>query len=117
MEDWSLLGHTQRSDFLDAITMHLWEWEQGAVDAWAEAMYAKVAWEEKFANGYIKLPGNAISGKPTIDDRTRRVIPSAPRKGTSRSIACFVPESGRSGQVHDQDPAAAGEHDDPLMTR
>ena len=71
MEDWSLLGHTQRSDFLDAITMHLWEWEQTAVDAWAEAMYAKVAWEEKFANGYIKLPGNAISGKPTIDDRTQ----------------------------------------------
>jgi len=71
VEDWSLLGDTQRGNFLFAINTHLYGWEQGAVDLWAEAMYAKVNWEEKFANAFIKLPGNAISGKPTIDDRTQ----------------------------------------------
>jgi hypothetical protein len=70
-EDWSLLGEGERSNFLFAINTHLFGWEQEAVDLWAEAMYAKVMWEEQFANAFIKLPGVSVSGKPTIDDRTQ----------------------------------------------
>jgi hypothetical protein len=71
VEDWGALGPREREALLLTITTWLFEWELRSVDKWAEAMFAKVQWEEKFARGFIALPGAAISGKPTIDDRTQ----------------------------------------------
>lgn len=71
VEDWAGLGDEQRKRFLHAITVHLFEWQQVEADVWGEAMFAKVAWEEKFSNGYLALPGWEGKNKPTIDDRTQ----------------------------------------------
>lgn len=73
VEDWSRLDPKSRSDALFTITTHMYEWESNRVRLWAEAMYAKVLWEQSFSYGFRVLPGSsgAISGKPTIDDRTQ----------------------------------------------
>jgi hypothetical protein len=70
-EDWSQLGDRERESLLFTIATWLFDWELKAVDEWAQAMYAKVQWEEKFARGFIALPGMQVSGRPTIDDRTQ----------------------------------------------
>jgi hypothetical protein len=70
-EDWSQLSDRDREALLFTIVTWLFEWELRAVDEWAQAMYAKVQWEEKFARNFTALPGIQISGKPTIDDRTQ----------------------------------------------
>lgn len=71
VEDWGLLDDRTRDSLLYIITTWLFEWELKSVDEWAKAMFAKVQWEEKFAKGYVSLPGMQVSGKPTIDDRTQ----------------------------------------------
>ena len=71
VESWGMLTEHDRKALLFTIGAWLFEWELKAVDAWAEAMFAKVQWEEKFARGFIALPGMQVSGKPTIDDRTQ----------------------------------------------
>jgi hypothetical protein len=70
VENWGLLGDRDRETLLGTINLFLFEWELLAVDRWAEAMYSKVQWEERFAKGFTALPGMQITGKPTIDDRT-----------------------------------------------
>jgi hypothetical protein len=70
VENWSQLSDSDRDNLLYTITAFLFEWELMAVDKWAQAMFSKVQWEEKFAKGFIMLPGMSISGKPTIHDRT-----------------------------------------------
>lgn len=70
-EDWSQLSDHDREAMLFTIVTWLFEWELKAVDEWAQAMFAKVQWEEKFARNFTALPGIQISGKPTIDDRTQ----------------------------------------------
>lgn len=69
--DYTRLNKKNRTDILMVITTHLYDWEKASTQKWAEAMYAKVIWEQAFSEGYRKLPGTAISGKPTIDDRTQ----------------------------------------------
>ena len=64
IEDYSLLGHRERDDFLFRITTAVFTWEQQAADLWGNAMFAKAIWEETFATGYIGASGR------TIDDRT-----------------------------------------------
>lgn len=64
VEDWSALGRKQREDFIFTITTRLFAWEQARADAWGEAMFAKAAWEEHFANSYV-APRTG-----TVDDRT-----------------------------------------------
>jgi hypothetical protein len=71
VEDWGLLDDRTRDSLLFTITTWLFEWELLAADEWAKAMFSKVQWEERFAKGFISLPGMQISGKPTIDDRTQ----------------------------------------------
>jgi len=71
VENWSNLGEDQRSNLLMAITVHLFEWEQMSFKTWAESMFAKAVWEDRFATGFLNPPGVQISGKPTIDDRTQ----------------------------------------------
>ena len=70
-EDWSLLDDHTRDNLLHVLAVRLGEWEMHAADNWAEAMYAKVVWEEKFAQGFVAMPGHQVSGKPTIEDRTQ----------------------------------------------
>lgn len=70
IEDWGLLSDTARDDLLMSIATHMFEWELAKASMWAEAMYAKGAWEEIFSRGYTSLPGHVVSGKPTIEDRT-----------------------------------------------
>lgn len=68
-EDWSAITPLDREQLMWMIATWLHEWELKAVDAWAEAMFAKVAWEEKFAKGFTAMPGSQPIAKPTIDDR------------------------------------------------
>jgi hypothetical protein len=70
-ENWGLLDDQTRSNILHILATRLAEWEMHAADNWAEAMYAKVVWEEKFAQGFVAMPGRQVSGKPTIEDRTQ----------------------------------------------
>lgn len=71
VENWSLMNDTDRGDLLGIILTHMFEWELEAAGIWADAMYAKGIWEEKFAQGFTALPPGVVSGKPTIDDRTQ----------------------------------------------
>lgn len=52
-EDWSQLTGRDREHFLMQITTRLFDWEQRAQDLWGEAMFAKIAYEEQFAYGYL----------------------------------------------------------------
>lgn len=71
VEDWGLLDNTVRSDLLYVIVTHMFEWEQDAAMLWADAMFAKVQWEEAFSGAFINIPGSQLSGRPTIDDKTQ----------------------------------------------
>jgi len=68
MEDWSRLTSRQREHYLYLITTRLFEWTQQQTESWAEAMFAKAAWEASFSAGYESLDGS----KPTIGDREAR---------------------------------------------
>lgn len=65
VEDWSNLGDRERLQFLYEITTHLFTWEQLAAELWGEAMLAKVAWEERFADGFTGVV------KGTVDDKVQ----------------------------------------------
>lgn len=66
VEDWSNLGDRDRLQFLYEITTHLFTWEQRAAELWGEAMLAKVAWEERFADGF-----RSLEGRQTVDDKVQ----------------------------------------------
>lgn len=66
-EDWSRLNFRQRERFLFQLTTRLFDWEQKATQGWAESMFAKVNWEQAFANGF-----ESIEGRATVDDRNAR---------------------------------------------
>jgi hypothetical protein len=70
-ENWDELDQNTRRRLLFAITTHLFEWEQARDRMWGHSMLAKVIWEERFATGFLDLPGMHISGKPTVDDKTQ----------------------------------------------
>lgn len=62
-EDFTRLSLKQKEDLLFRITTRLFDWEQRAGDAWAEAMFAKAQWEERFSIGFDA----PMAG--TVDDR------------------------------------------------
>ena len=64
VEDWTNLSRKERENFIFTITTRIFAWEQARADAWGEAMFAKAAWEERFAAAYT----SPRTG--TIDDRT-----------------------------------------------
>lgn len=64
IEDWSKLTARRREALLFEITTRLFDWEQRKDDIWAEAMFAKGAWEERFSMDYT----DPLDG--TIEDRT-----------------------------------------------
>lgn len=64
IEDWSKLARKEREHLLYSITTRLFDWEQRKDDLWAEAMFAKGQWEERFSIDY----SGPMDG--TIEDRT-----------------------------------------------
>lgn len=64
-EDWSRVTDRDRSNWIDEITLHLFQQEQDAAILWGDAMFAKGIWEEVFARAYV------APDKGTIDDRTQ----------------------------------------------
>lgn len=66
-EDFTKLTSRQKEDFMFKITTRIFEWQQRAADAWAEAMFAKAQWEEAFSNGF-----DSPAGRLTVDDRTQK---------------------------------------------
>lgn len=66
VENWTLLSDHDRRNALFEITTHLFEWEQRAAELWGEAMFAKVSWEERFADGFMEP-----QGRQTVDDRVQ----------------------------------------------
>lgn len=69
IEHWEKLTLSQMERFLFLLTTHLVIWEQKSEEAWAEAMFAKVTWEQMFAQGYEQLSDGS---KDTIEGRTSR---------------------------------------------
>lgn len=90
VEDWSKLTSRQRERFLFQITTRLFEWQQRAIAAWAEAMFAKAVWEEAFSKGYESLAGNK-----TVEARTSHAkVESA----DDRYFAIFVTYYSRKAE-------------------
>jgi len=65
-EDFTRLTRKQREDFLFSITTALFGWEQRAADLWADAMFSKAQFEERFAIAYD------APMKGTVDDRNAK---------------------------------------------
>jgi len=63
VEDFSRLTHHQRRHYIGIITTRLFGWEQSCADLWAESMFAKAQFEERFAIAFDE----PMSG--TVDDR------------------------------------------------
>jgi hypothetical protein len=62
-EDFSKLTGKQKEHFFMAITTRLFAWEQIAADLWAESMYAKAVWEERFAIQYRQPVDDTVDGR------------------------------------------------------
>lgn len=69
IEDWDALGHKAREEFLFQITTRLFDWEQRKAESWAEAMFAKAQWEERFAITFFETPEG---GRKTDEAMTQR---------------------------------------------
>jgi hypothetical protein len=69
LEDYSRLGSKERERFIYQISTRLFDWRSRAVEAWAEAMFAKALWEDAFSIGYEEPPAGT---RVTIEDRTAR---------------------------------------------
>lgn len=63
LEDFTRLSHKQMEHYTGIITTRLFEWEQAAADLWAQAMFAKAQFEDRFAIAFDA----PMSG--TVDDR------------------------------------------------
>jgi len=75
VEDFSKLGIKEKEDILFTITTHLVEWQQLAADAWAEAMFSKAQWEERFSMGYAAPMSGTIEARTAtgrLDSRDER---------------------------------------------
>ena len=71
VEEWTALSKDDREAYLFTITTNFMEWQRSRVRFWRRAMISKAMWEEVFAKAFHGMPGVAISGKPTIPDRTQ----------------------------------------------
>lgn len=69
VEDYSRLGIKEREEFLFQITTRLFDWEQRAAEHWAEAMFAKAMWEERFALSFMDT---SEGGRKTDEAMTQR---------------------------------------------
>ena len=73
-EDYTKLTLRQKEHFMFALTTRIFLWEQQAADAWGEAMFAKVEWEEKFDSGFTGGRGTdeARTSKGRMDSREEK---------------------------------------------
>lgn len=73
-EDYTKLTLRQKEHFMFALTTRIFLWEQQAADAWGEAMFAKVEWEEQFDSGFTGSRGTDESrtSKGRMDSREER---------------------------------------------
>ena len=69
IEDYEQLGHKERENFLFQIATHMFDWEQKQAEAWAEAMFAKAQWEERYA---ISFTDDSLGGRKTDEAMTQR---------------------------------------------
>jgi hypothetical protein len=67
-EDWTRLGWKERENLLFKITTGIFRWTQRRDQLWADAMFSRAQFEERFALGYEEIKNE----KATIDDRTAR---------------------------------------------
>lgn len=65
VEDYSRMTRDDKERILFMITTRLFAWEAQAADAWAEAMFAKAEWEERFSAEFVNSNGK------TVEDRTQ----------------------------------------------
>jgi hypothetical protein len=82
-EDFTKLTKRERDHFLLLITTRAFAWEQYAADAWAEAMFAKALWEERYAIDYSKV----MASRATMGDREAMAAEGA---ADERYFAVFV---------------------------
>lgn len=68
VEDWTKLSYRQRERFLFQLTTRLFNWEQMQAESWAEAMFAKVSWEQAFSAGFESVE----NPRATVDARNAR---------------------------------------------
>lgn len=68
VEDWSRLTERDKESFLHQITTRLVLWEQQAADLKGHALFAKAAWEERFAMSFVTAP-QVNDKRPTEADR------------------------------------------------
>ena len=66
VEDFTKLTKAQKESFLGSITTALFSWEQRSADMWADALFSKAQFEERFAISYDE----PLRG--TVDDRQAR---------------------------------------------
>lgn len=69
IEDYTRLDIKQREEFLFQITTRLFDWEQRAAEIWAEAMFSKAQWEERFSLAFFE---NEEGGRKTDEAMTQR---------------------------------------------
>lgn len=69
IEDYGRLDIKQREEFLFQIATRLFDWEQRAAEMWAEAMFSKAQWEERFSIAFFENPEN---GRKTDEAMTQR---------------------------------------------
>lgn len=69
IEDYSRLGVKERERFVFQITTRMFDWEQRAADAWAEAMFSKAQWEERFSLSFFDT---TEGGRKTDEAMTQR---------------------------------------------
>lgn len=69
IEDYSRLGIKERDNAVMQITTRLFDWEQRAADAWAEAMFAKAEWEQRYSYAF---QDDSHGGRRTDEAMTQR---------------------------------------------
>lgn len=74
IEDFTKLTLREKEHFMFALTTRIVLWQQQAADAWGEAMFAKVEWEEQFDIGFTTSRGTdeARTSKGRMDSRDER---------------------------------------------
>jgi hypothetical protein len=71
VQDWGRLSDRDRRNLLGVMFTRMYEWELAAASIWADSMFAKAEWEERFSRGFRVMPGHEAAGRPTIEDRTQ----------------------------------------------
>jgi hypothetical protein len=94
IEDYSKMTRKQLESFLGQITTRLFAWEQSGEKMWMEAMFARAAYEERYAISYDALRGTAT--RTTVDDRNQHAAINA---ADERYFAIYMTSASRRSQA------------------